>query len=93
MDTAAKRRAAVEDLRAFDGVLVAFSGGVASSFGVRELVWRPGSVVAPVAGGFLMVDVSMASVFYVGGGAAVLAAGLFLVVLLAGHGTEALRAW
>ena len=31
MDTAAKRRAAVEDLRAFDGVLVAFSGGVDSS--------------------------------------------------------------
>ncbi len=69
------------------------SGGVASSFGLRELVWRPGSVVAPVVGGFLMVDVSMASVFYVGGGAAVLAAGLFLGVLLAGHGTGALRAW
>jgi uncharacterized protein (TIGR00268 family) len=31
MDTAAKRRAAVEDLRTFDGVLVAFSGGVDSS--------------------------------------------------------------
>jgi uncharacterized protein (TIGR00268 family) len=31
MDTAAKRRAAVEDLRGFDGVLVAFSGGVDSA--------------------------------------------------------------
>ena len=28
MDTRAKREAAVEDLRRFDGVVVAFSGGV-----------------------------------------------------------------
>jgi MFS family permease len=42
-------------------------GGVASSFGIRELVWRPGSVVAPLLGGWLMTSVSMDWVFYVGG--------------------------
>ena len=40
-----------------------------------------------------MIDASMASVLYVGGGAAVLAAAFFLAVLLTGHGTGALRAW
>jgi len=29
-------------------------GSVASSFGIRELVWRPGSVLAPMLGGALM---------------------------------------
>jgi len=67
--------------------------GVASSFGVRELVWRPGSVVAPLLGGWLMGAVGMASVFYVGGGAALFAAALFLVALVSGHGRDALTNW
>ena len=37
-------------------------GGAASGFGFRELVWRPGSVIAPLLGGWLMTTVSMASV-------------------------------
>jgi len=38
-------------------------GGVASSFGIRELVWRPGSVAGPLIAGWLMIEVNMASVF------------------------------
>ncbi|WP_435129753.1 MFS transporter [Halobaculum sp. D14] len=67
--------------------------GVASSFGVRELVWRPGSVVAPVFGGWLMGSVGMAAVFYVGGGFAVLGAVTFLGVLWRFHGAGALTEW
>ncbi|AGB15502.1 arabinose efflux permease family protein [Halovivax ruber XH-70] len=68
-------------------------GGVASSFGIRELVWRPGSVIAPLLGGWLMYEVSMASVFYVGGAFALTGAGAFLAVLVWLHGPRALTAW
>jgi MFS family permease len=68
-------------------------GGVASSFGIRELVWRPGSVVAPLLGGTLMTDVGMAWVFYVGGGVAVLGGVTFLAVLWRYHGPRALVEW
>ncbi|ADB60955.1 major facilitator superfamily MFS_1 [Haloterrigena turkmenica DSM 5511] len=68
-------------------------GGVASSFGIRELIWRPGSVVAPLLGGWLMYEVSMASVFYVGGAFALTGVGSFLVVLARFHGPDALTEW
>ncbi|WP_084777666.1 MFS transporter [Natrialba sp. SSL1] len=68
-------------------------GGVASSFGIRELVWRPGSVIAPLLGGWLMYEVSMASVFYVGGLFALTGVGTFLVILVWGHGRRALVEW
>jgi len=68
-------------------------GGVASSFGIRELIWRPGSVIAPMLGGWLMTSVSMASVFYVGGAFAVTGAITFLLILVGFHGTGALREW
>jgi MFS family permease len=67
--------------------------GVASSFGVRELVWRPGSVAGPLLGGWLMTEVSMASVFLVGGGAALVGALAFLLVLASLHGSRALTEW
>ncbi|MEZ3114819.1 MFS transporter [Halobaculum sp. MBLA0147] len=67
--------------------------GVASSFGIRELVWRPGSVVAPVAGGWLMDSLGMDLVFYLGGVAAVSGAVTFVVVLRHFHGAGALREW
>ncbi|WP_313695449.1 MFS transporter [Halorarum halobium] len=67
--------------------------GVASSFGIRELVWRPGSVLAPVAGGWLMAEIGMDSVFYVGGAFAVLGALTFLGILWRAHGAGALREW
>jgi MFS family permease len=44
--------------------------GIASSFGIRSLVWRPGSVVAPMVGGFLMATYGMDTVFYAGAAAA-----------------------
>ncbi len=66
-------------------------GGVASSFGIRELVWRPGSVIAPLLGGWLMVEVSMASVFYVGGAFALTGAATLFVFSSASAGFEASR--
>ena len=68
-------------------------GGVASSFGIRELVWRPGSVAGPLIAGWLMVEVSMASVFYVGGAFAVTGVLAFLAVLAYDHGRTALTTW
>ncbi|MFC7235185.1 MFS transporter [Halosegnis marinus] len=68
-------------------------GGVASSFGIREFVWRPGSVAAPFLGGWLMTEVGMAWVFYAGGAAALSAVVVFLAVLAAQHGPAALRTW
>jgi MFS family permease len=68
-------------------------GGVASSFGIRELLWRPGSVVAPLLGGWLMTDVGMEWVFYVGGATALTGVLSFLGVLVANHGTGALSQW
>ncbi|ELZ36331.1 major facilitator superfamily MFS_1 [Halorubrum saccharovorum DSM 1137] len=68
-------------------------GGVASSFGIRELVWRPGSVAGPLIAGWLMVEVSMGSVFYVGGAFAITGVVSFLAVLAHDHGRAALTAW
>jgi len=68
-------------------------GGVASSFGIRELVWRPGSILGPLIAGWLMVEVSMAAVFYVGGAFALTGVGAFLAVLVVDHGRRALTAW
>ncbi len=68
-------------------------GGVASSFGIRELIWRPGSVIAPLLGGWLMVEVSMSSVFFVGGAFALTGVASFLIVLVRFHGTRALTEW
>jgi MFS family permease len=71
----------------------AAEGGVASSFGVRELVWRPGSVAAPLIAGWLMVEVSMAAVFYVGGAFALTGVVAFVGVLTIDHGRAALTTW
>ncbi|QFU84086.1 MFS transporter [Natronorubrum aibiense] len=68
-------------------------GGVASSFGIRELIWRPGSVIAPLLGGWLMYEVSMASVFYIGGAFALTGVTSFLVILMWFHGSDALSEW
>jgi MFS family permease len=69
------------------------SSGVASSFGIRELVWRPGSVAAPVLGGLLMAGPGMAWVFYVGGAAAVSGALTFVCLLTLSFGRRALTSW
>ncbi|ELZ60693.1 MULTISPECIES: MFS transporter [unclassified Haloferax] len=67
--------------------------GVASSFGIRELLWRPGSVVAPLLGGYLMAEVGMEWVFFVGGASAITGVLAFLAALTWSHGTDALTAW
>lgn len=68
-------------------------GGVASSFGIRDLLWRPGSVAAPLLGGYLMTDVGMDSVFFVGGLFALTGVVTFLAVLVYDFGTGALTEW
>ncbi|MEF8774362.1 MAG: MFS transporter [Halobacteriales archaeon] len=68
-------------------------GGIASSFGVRELVWRPGSVAAPMLGGFLMADVGMSSVFHAGGIAAFSGVAVFYGALRYAHGPQAVATW
>ncbi len=67
-------------------------GSVASSFGIRELVWRPGSVAAPMLGGVLM-DVGMQWVFFVGAAAAFSGVLTFLGVLSRNYGVDALTQW
>jgi MFS family permease len=67
--------------------------GIVSAFGIRSLVWRPGQIAAPLAGGWLMDSVGMTSVFYVGGGAAVVGALAFLGALTYSHGVGALTEW
>jgi hypothetical protein len=54
---------------------------------------RPGSVVAPMAGGFLMADVGMEWVFYLGGLAAFSGVALFAILLSNAHGREAFTSW
>lgn len=68
-------------------------GGVASSFGIRELLWRPGSILAPMLGGFLMVGVGMDWVFFVGAATAFTGILTFWVLLRRAHGPGALGVW
>jgi MFS family permease len=68
-------------------------GGVASSFGVRDLVWRPGNIAAPLLGGWLMADVGMRWVFYAGGGFALTGVAAMLAVGTYFHGPSALTEW
>jgi MFS family permease len=67
-------------------------GSVASSFGIRELVWRPGSVLAPMLGGALM-SVRMDWVFFVGAAAAYSGIFTFLGILSRSYGARALTEW
>ncbi|MFC7080822.1 MFS transporter [Halorussus caseinilyticus] len=67
-------------------------GSVASSFGIRELVWRPGSVLAPMLGGALMTT-NIDWVFFVGAAAAFSGVLTFLGVLSRNYGTRALTEW
>lgn len=67
--------------------------GIASSFGVRSLVWKPGSVLAPIAGGWLMGQFGIEWVFFTGGAAAISGVLTFFGVLSWDHGANALRQW
>ncbi|SFR85228.1 Major Facilitator Superfamily protein [Halomicrobium zhouii] len=67
--------------------------GVAASFGVRDLVWRPGSILAPLAGGWLMTNAGMEWVFYLGAAAAFTGVFAFLGILSYDHGRAGLTKW
>ncbi|MFB6105272.1 MAG: MFS transporter [Halobacteriaceae archaeon] len=68
-------------------------GGIASSFGIRSIVWRPGSILAPMLGGVLMTGIGMAWVFYVGAAFAFIGVAAFLIILTYTHGAAALTSW
>lgn len=69
------------------------NGGVASSFGIRSIVWRPGSIIAPLIGGFLMTNIGIAWVFYVGALTAFTGVVAFVGILGYTHGRTALTKW
>ncbi len=69
------------------------SGGVASSFGIRDLIWRPGSLIAPILGGWLMGSFSIDWIFYLGALAAFSGSFTFLAILIHAHGRAALTKW
>lgn len=68
-------------------------GGVASSFGIRNLVWLPGSVLAPMIGGVVMTSIGIEWVFYIAGFFALSGVVTFLGVLSHAHGRDALGQW
>ena len=67
--------------------------GVAASFGIRDIVWRPGAVIAPLVGGWLMSNVGMEWVFFLGAGAAFSGVLAFVGILSYDHGREGLAKW
>lgn len=56
-------------------------GGVASSFGIRILVWRPGEVIGPLIAGVVMTQVGMEWVFYIAGAFAITGVVTFVGIL------------
>ncbi|MFB6105972.1 MAG: MFS transporter [Halobacteriaceae archaeon] len=67
--------------------------GIASSFGVRSLVWKPGSVLAPLAGGWVMGTYGLDWVFFLGGAAALSGVVTFFGLLARQPGDGALTRW
>ena len=67
--------------------------GIASSFGIRGLVWRPGALLAPLLGGYLMGAVGMSWVFVVGGATALTGVAAFVGVVAVRYGPRELTRW
>jgi len=67
--------------------------GIASSIGIRSLVWRPGAIAAPVIGGWLMDGPGMEWVFFLAGATAPSGVLTFFGVLSYSYGTGALTRW
>jgi len=67
--------------------------GITSSIGIRGLVWRPGALLAPLLGGYLMDSVGMAWVFLVGGGTALIGVATFLGIISRRFGVRELARW
>ncbi|WP_317176101.1 MFS transporter [Halomontanus rarus] len=68
-------------------------GGVASSFGIRSLVWRPGNVIAPMIGGIVMTQIGMSWVFFLAGFFALSGVIMFVGLLSYTQGRNALSTW
>lgn len=67
--------------------------GITSSIGIRGLVWRPGALLAPLLGGYLMDSVGMEWVFFIAGGTALTGVLTFLGIISKRFGTDALARW
>lgn len=67
--------------------------GITSSFGIRGLIWRPGAILAPLLGGYLMSAYGMDWVFFAGAIAAFSGILVFYGVLSVRHGSRALYQW
>ena len=67
--------------------------GITSSFGIRGLVWRPGALLAPILGGYLMSTYGMDWVFFLGSAAAFSGILVFYGVLSVRHDARALYRW
>lgn len=67
--------------------------GITSSLGLRDLVWQPGSVLAPLLGGWLMAIAGIEWVFFVAGIASFSAVVTFAGILSQKYGRQALVEW
>lgn len=67
--------------------------GITSSFGIRGLVWRPGALLAPLLGGYLMDTLGMEWVFLVGGLTALTGVITFVGIIISREGVSALTQW
>jgi MFS family permease len=67
--------------------------GITSSIGIRSIVWRPGALAAPIVGGWLMTNVGMDVVFFLGGAAALSGTLTLFGVLSYSRGRPTLTAW
>lgn len=67
--------------------------GITSSIGIRSIVWRPGALGAPILGGWLMTNVGMDVVFFLGGAAALSGVLTMLGLLSYQHSRSALTKW
>lgn len=68
-------------------------GGVTSSFGLRDLIWKPGSIIAPMIGGVVMVQFGIEWVFYIGSAFTLTGTFIFAAILFYDHGLNALTEW
>jgi MFS family permease len=69
------------------------NSGITSSFGIRALVWRPGALLAPLLGGYLMDTVGMGWVFYVSATAALTGVVTFFGIVTIRYGARELLRW
>jgi predicted MFS family arabinose efflux permease len=67
--------------------------GITSSFGIRALVWRPGALLAPLLGGYLMDAVGMEWVFYVSAATALTGVVTFFGIVTVRYGARELVRW